>query len=560
MTTFPPGIISPWGIRQALTNQATWISYKGADGTLFHLMGPLAPVPGAQNGMVIQKFMGLMAPFENLELRGARQDGATWTDTVYDVGDIMFSLEASGITPQGIRDVIRYWISAWDPRRTGVLSVFTPDMGEWWANVRPGKDISDMFTKDYTWSGKQQFTWSIKNYDAFWYSVDSTCEFDIAYANETSYFPSIGNGNTLGGTWTQFYIPTGTISEIGRYGIGDNVAQWLSPNAAADVINLYENDSASDNQVITIRLAPAGYGPLFDVIDPGASVDIWARLSSDGTSGVRLRIKANVLSLSFFIDGDEHGGVSRFMLRPPLWNDTFTLTAGTSASPYNFVVQRNGFKIWEFTDWNHTSQKGSSYRGWGFGASTGVFVHTPIAPVPIIQWHAADNLVLTQTGFVQLSNRGDIAVWPRYLVYGPGTFSIGNPGTSNVVTIGPLLDGQIILLTTEPRFRSIVDLSPTQPAPPSNLLTKFKQLLSQLISFATNNNTPPLLRQFESTFGLVPPQGNLYNLMDGRFTNPIPGSSYGSAPTTYQIPVTITNGSPISKVVAAITPMRRWPL
>lgn len=344
MTSYPPGVIRTWGINQAMTNQNAWISYVGVDGSIFNLAGPLAPVAGAQDGVVLVKHMGLMAPFENLELRGARQDGATWTDAVYDAAEILLSVEASGISPQNIRNVVRQWISAWDPMQVGKLSVYTPDFGEWWANVRLSKNISDVFTKDYTWSGRQPFTWTCKNYDAFWYGVDSVSQFD-----------------------------------------------------------------------------------------------------------------------------------------------------STSTSP-----------------------------------------------------------------FLPLTNVGDQPAWPRYLCYGPGTFSFGNgPGSQNMVTFGPLVDGQIVLITTLPRLRSVVDLSPAQPP---QKLTQFQTLISDLISFATNGNVPPFLQQFESWFGILPPQGNLYSLLKGRFTYPIPATPYGIGPVTKYIPVSITGGNSNSKVVAAVTPMRRWPL
>lgn len=554
--TYPPGTISTWGTKQALANQSTWISYIGVDGTIFYLSGPLAPVAGAQDGLVLQKFMGLMSAFDHLELRGARQDGATWTDAVYDVGDIMLSLEASGVAPQNIRDVIRHWISAWDARQTGILSVFTPDMGEWWANVRMGKTISDQFSKDYTWSGKQNFVWTAKNYDAFWYSVDSVGEFDIAYDVESEDFTTQSNASTLGSAWTQFL----SVSGHGTYGIENNSAYYLTGGtgaAAVDVVNLYQTNSGSDNQVVTVKLSNAALWNLTRSVNPGTAIDVWARLNSTGTSGIRLRLQLDTFSLAHVNAGVVTTWFTLPLVVPPVWSEEFTLIAGTDAGTHNFQILRDGFKIWEFTDWNHDSLLGSSYRGWGFGVHTVNGGLSTLVPAPIGLWKAADNLTATQTGFLSLTNMGDVPAWPRYLCYGPGTFTFGNPGTSSAITFGPLEDGQIVLIVTEPRLRNIVDLTPGQPAQP---LTKVQALMEELISFATNNNTPPLLQQFESLFGILPPQGNLYALLNGRFTNSIPGSAYGAPPSTQQIPLAITNGTPVSKVVGAITPMRRWPL
>lgn len=196
--TYPSGQISNWGINLALANQLAWITYTGTDGSMFYLTGPASPVAGAQDGLVLTKHMGLMAPFELLELKGARQDGATWNDTVYAPGEIVLNLEATGTSPQNIRNVIRQWISAWDPAagnpghpsNLGTLSVFTSDMGEWWAPVRLGKSVSDVFDKDYTYSHRQAFTWTCKNYGAFWYGPDSVSVFN---ANDASTIVTTAN-------------------------------------------------------------------------------------------------------------------------------------------------------------------------------------------------------------------------------------------------------------------------------------------------------------------------------------------------------------------------------
>ncbi len=174
-------------------------------------------------------------------------------------------------------------------------------------------------------------------------------------------------------------------------------------------------------------------------------------------------------------------------------------------------------------------------------------------------WYAPDSVsTRTTTGTLAFTNTGDQGAWPRYLLYGPGTFSIGNgAGSTDLVEFGPLLAGQVVLLETEPRRRSIVDVSPAE-LPPQNL-TPFQQFLTALITFATNNNVPPLLEQFASLFGIQPPQGNLYSYLDGRFTNPIPAQPL-SGPQTSSVTVQIAGGGTGTKIIGAITPRRRWPL
>lgn len=450
--TYPSGQISPYGIKQALANQLAWITYTGTDGSMFYLAGPAAPVAGAQDGLILRKHMGLMAPFELLELKGARQDGGTWTDTVYEPGEIMFTLEATGTSPQNIRNVIRQWISAWDPAagnpghptQLGTLSIFTSDMGEWSAPVRLSKNISDVFDKDYTYSYSQPFTWAFKNYGAFWFGPDSV---------------SVFNGNT-----TQYVVTAN--NPLGAF------ALELQGQVSANI----------------------------NALAPGSAVQS-------------------------------------------------ALGALSNIGAGNVIVNEVVRSVW-----------GVTYGIQFVGSLAGQLVAPLIAHVGglINGLIGIRTVTIPQTGFLPLTNIGDMPAWPRYLCYGPGTFSFGNgPGSTSTITFGPLAAGQVVLVTTEPRLRSVIDLTPTQPP---QQLTIFQTLMAQLISYATNNNLPPVLRRVESFFGIVPPQGNLYSLMSGRFTNPIPGSPYGTPPHTQYIPVGITGGNANSQIIGALTPMRRWPL
>lgn len=164
------------------------------------------------------------------------------------------------------------------------------------------------------------------------------------------------------------------------------------------------------------------------------------------------------------------------------------------------------------------------------------------------------------TGFIQLANRGDQPGWPRYTVYGPGTFNIANgPGSTQMIKFGPILAGQIVLLTTQPRLRSVVDLSPVSITTTPQELTQFQELIEALVNLASLGNTPPLLELFESVFGILPPQGILYKLLEGRFTKSIAPKPEGVPPITSKIACSITGGNASSKINAAVTPKRRYP-
>lgn len=191
----------------------------------------------------------------------------------------------------------------------------------------------------------------------------------------------------------------------------------------------------------------------------------------------------------------------------------------------------------------------------------------------------------TMGGWLSLTNRGTEVGSPRFLCYGPGYFVIGDGNSGSSVGFGPLLDGQVVLITTQTRLRSVIDLTPGPL--PTTPLNPAQQLLADLISFATNNNTPPLLQMFESYFGVTPPQGQLYGLMSGRFSHPVPAIEEAQRPPTVHIPITIQPGTlqsaayggpfglgnllppapgtvinPVAgktRIVAALTPARVWP-
>jgi hypothetical protein len=175
-------------------------------------------------------------------------------------------------------------------------------------------------------------------------------------------------------------------------------------------------------------------------------------------------------------------------------------------------------------------------------------------------WYGPDSVsafVGNGSGFNNLINLGTEPAWPRHLCYGPGTFQIGDGISGTVITFGPLLAGQVALITTLPRLRSVVDLSASAPAQAN--FGPVRSLVAALVNFATSSNTPPLLQYFESLFGIIPPQGPMYSLLNGRFTQPIAGKGDGINPIVASIEVVISGGNGNSKIITAITPQRTYP-
>lgn len=382
---FPPGPVTPLGAARTALGTVPEIDFKGADGSIFYLQGGKAPDLSCEDGFGLTAIEGFQAPFDLLDEQGARQDGITNLDTVFGPAVVKMSLEASGWTPASLRRAIRTWLSSWNPPNVGTLSVFTPELGQWWMPVRQHKRIPDALKQDPSLHRRFSFDWECRGDNAFWQGVDSVSQF-----------------------------PGGVYSG--------------APQA---------------------------------------------------------------------------------------------LTSGAAS------------------------------------------------------------------GFVGLTNLGTRPAWPRFLCYGPGTFTLGNganvyargasdasgyaPGVlsnlSTPITFGPLKAGQIALIITEPRLRSVVDVSPVQPA---QALSGFQSFIETVVNLVTNNNTPPLLQALESVFGILPPQGAMYSLLTGRFTakSALAPKLDGYAPVTSWIPVGISGGGntglggnapATSCIVAAATPYRTWP-
>lgn len=161
-------------------------------------------------------------------------------------------------------------------------------------------------------------------------------------------------------------------------------------------------------------------------------------------------------------------------------------------------------------------------------------------------------------GWIQLANVGTENAWPTILFYGPGTFKFGDgPGSTSMITFGPLLEGQVVVMPTMPRLNNLIDVS----SGVVQQLSVEQQALKTLINFVTNNNVPPILERFESLYGILPPQGALATLLNGRYDTPIAGVSQPEFASLQAIPVSITGtgGSSVSRIAMRVDPLRTWP-
>jgi hypothetical protein len=565
---YPTNAITPHGSYWFLSGKKPMMTYRSYDDTLvFHLMGGMAIADPANSpeSIRIRELSGLIPPWQPIEQKGATQDGVSFIDALYDPLDGDMVVEARGKTPERTAQLIRDWIAAWDAKQPGELSFFDQYAGRWWAPVRWTRNpVDKLMGKKFT---RQTFTWPFKSHDAFWRSYDNVDEFRFGYAAVTDDFADLtgwtlaysGSGN---GTMVAAPARSGLLATI--FGAGEMVAAWQLGNndlGRTVVARRTGFSSSTDNQAAFITL---GSFPAWTFFDEAYN-DIWVRLGTSGTAGangVRLRIQQHNVELSYFVAGVETELRNRPLIIPPIPGETWGIVAGTGDDARTFKVLRgkNGLaEVMTVKESGTGSLLGASYRGMGFGMESGTGASNELSPARVRAFRGGDNATETQNGMLRRVNMGDQPMWDRYTLHGPGTFYIGSgPGSTDMVKYGPLERGQVVQLRTDPRKRGVVDLTSVQPSPQQ--LNWWQQALKDFLSFASGNNASPLEEEILSQFGIKPPQGNMYSLLDGRFARPIPAKPAAGPAKLYNVLVEVVGGDADTRITAAGTPLRRWPM
>lgn len=565
---FPANPITPHGAYYLLRGKKPNMAYRSYDDTIvFHLLGGMA-IPDritAPESIRIKSLSGLIAPWAQIEQKGATQDGTTFIDALYDPIDADMTVIATGKTPERTAQLIRDWIAAWDAKEPGELSFFDHNAGRWWASVRWTRNPIDKI-RGGTFT-TQEFTWPFKSEDAFWRTYDHTDEFRFRYGELEEEFENLNN-------WTIRYTGTGTGTVIAApqftgilvpiFGSGDWEAKWshnITPGSVGRtaVCRRTGFTTGSDSQIAFMEY---GSFPTWTIFDESYN-DIWLRMGTGtpGLDGLRLRISRLSIEVSSFVNGVE----KRLRTKPifsPAIGETWCFMAGVDDDPRKYRVLR-GVKgmveVMTIKEPGTESRLGSAYRGMGFGMESGTGHFAELPPASVRRFWGGDNATQTQSGMLRRVNVGDQPMWDRYTLYGPGLFRIGSgPGTTDMVEFGPLLPNQVVQLRTDPRKRGVVDLTSVPPSPQE--LKWWQEALKDFVSFASGNNISPLSEEMLSKFGIKPPQGNMYSLLDGRFAEPIPPKPVAGPVQEYQVLVEVVDGNADSKIVAAGTPKRRWPL
>jgi|LakMenEpi03Aug12_release.lakeMendotaPanAssembly.Ray.scaffolds.fasta_scaffold16958_3 hypothetical protein len=563
----PSNPITPHGAYYLLSGKKPNMTYRSYDDTaVFHLMGGMS-IPDrhtAPESIRLKSLSGLMAPWAQIEQKGATQDGATFIDALYDPIDADMTVIATGKTPESTAQLIRDWIAAWDAKKPGELSFFDHNAGRWWAPVRWTRNPVDKIRGgNFT---TQEFTWPFKAEDAFWRSYDHTDEFRFGFSQLDEEFNNLSN-------WTISYTGTGTGTVVAApqytgimqsiFGDGDWEAKWSAGTNQSRTAVLRRTGFAtgSDNQIAFMKL---GSFPEWSIFDEAYN-DIWLRMGNTetpGLNGLRLRIQRFNIEVSYFVNGVETTLRNKLIFSPAP-GETWGFMAGVDGDPRKYRVLRGldggMVEVMTVKEPGTASNLGSSYRGMGFGMEAGSGPTVQLLPASIRSFRAGDNATQTQSGMLRRVNVGDQDMWDRYTLHGPGTFYIGSgPGTTDMVKYGPLLPNQIVQIRTDPRKRGVVDLTAVQPSPQE--LKWWQQAVKDFVSFASGNNASPLEEELLSKFGVQPPQGNMYSLLEGRFSQPIPPKPVAGPVQQYNVLVRVEGGNADSRIVAAGTPLRRWPL
>lgn len=172
----PPITPTRYAVQCLLSEDMSVMTWVDCNGVRWPLSGGLAPVLGAQEGVILEDVKGFMAPFKHLSQTSARQDGVDPLDTVYDPLELDMSINVGAFTPNNYRAIWRQWVDGWDPKRTGRMVNYTQFSGEWWVDLRLLKENQDLLSRGPARHTVQKFMWAAKADFPFWKSFDSTSQ------------------------------------------------------------------------------------------------------------------------------------------------------------------------------------------------------------------------------------------------------------------------------------------------------------------------------------------------------------------------------------------------
>lgn len=567
---YPAGDITPAGWHYIVTGARPMMWLDAYDGSIrFDLMGGLAPPfhdHMQPEAVELKSLKGLIPPWKHIQQKGATQDGITHIDALLDPIEVEAELECYGRDWRHTAQVARDLIASIDAIEQSTLNFLTLDEGHWWAPIRWFQGGMQAALRAV--NRGQPLSLRLQADNALWRTYDHTTSFGFSYEDFTDSFDyDTEDGGDLGENWPLYYDESGggfIYADGDRARWKDDPDDWIGTETREVVCGPYKDfETATDNQMVSMVFASMQEWSL----PQGAANDLWARMGRDidgnwDGNGIRVRMENNVLKLSRFNNFVQTVMYQRLMLIPPLIGEKFSLAAGYGSDPRLFKFFRNGVEIMSHKESGTGSLLGPDYRGVGFGMQAGAALITQATPASIRKVSAGDNSQATQAGWLEMINVGDQPMYWDATLFGPFTSVklYDGPESDDYVEFGPLLANQIVFLRTDPRSNTtmVQDLTSVPPSPQE--LTLFQSAVKSLLSFFSNQNA--FTDQIESMFGIVPPQGNFYKYLKGRFSDnaAIPPKSPGNPAQPYYVKVEIIGGNADSKVIASGTPQRRYPL
>ncbi|MDH6199180.1 hypothetical protein M2272_005848 [Mycobacterium frederiksbergense] len=574
MISYPAGPIVPHGAYHHLKGRIPTVTLWAYDDSVkFSMMGGQSiPDRTMPESVSIKKdgIKGLIAPWDIIDQKGATEDGVTFVDALQGPTEVEIKVICRGRDPQHLRKVVRHLLASIDKKLTSELSFIGQNGGRWWSDIRWFKGPPEAYKIGEAVS--QEITLVLRADNGFWRTFNDTDSFQFVYDAMTDKFNVDHTATQNLGAVPQYYMGTGggyCTSKGGQMIWVDDPAHPFSTHSREVVNGPWPGfDTTSNNQVIS-----QVHGGFQEASLPeSARNTLWGRKNrkpdgSWGGDGVRLYYGIGWIRLSYFINFVEVAVLrERPLLFPPALGEKFTLICGYDGNERMFKVQRNGADVPGMTvvESGAGSKLGPDHRGVGNGMFAAAALITQATPSPILKLSAGDNATVSQSGFLRRKNIGDQPMSDKYTVFGPGTFKFAvSPGSSEMIEFGPLLPNQVVRIDTSRQTPKIKDLTSVPPTPQD--LDGWQQAWKDFIDWATANNVPILSQQIESVFGIVPPQGNLYSLLKGRWNKDsvIPAKSPGvpdSQVQPYFVKVSIEGGNADSKVIASGTPLRRYPL
>lgn len=524
--------------------------------------------------MINAPLEGVIGGWKQLDQQSATEDGVTFLDAVNEPMELDIPVKAFARDGKHLRQIVRTLFESLDTIQTSKISWWTQDLGYWWGNFRwhkpPNKAYkiggqhrtfeTDLRLREDTGSWR-----TFNNVDVFRFAYESMADsFNVDYIEE----------KTLGPQWPLYLTGPGGGYVYAAHGAArwrDDPMRKFFTEGRDFVAGPYIDpetgvtfETETDDQVVEIQFETGQ--------ELGAANDIWGRQGHfpDGRwngYGVRARIMGARVTISAFVNFHEHVIKSDLVpwWIPPLVNERWRLECGAldkdgNWNPRIFKLKRASGTGLVLTakDSTNVSPLGVAFRGVGFGGHAAGALYTQGTPAGIRKVTAGDATTTTQSGYLKRMNVGDQPMWDRYTLYGPGTFHIAaGPGSTDMVKYGPLLPNQRVQLRADGRLQTVVDL--TSVPPTANELKEYQHVLADLDSYAPIANIGPTRQANASAFGVVPPQGNMNRLIEGRFVEPIPQKSPGNGVQTHHVACSITGGNADSRIVAAGTPRRRYP-